>query len=291
MHPRYNASMRWVVVLIVLSGCPSRAPHASGDGGGLPSCLTHHLVVTPLASASLLDGPTPYGNLVVRVAVDVPVRAGCDVLGRLDVEFQVGDATDWITVTAHVWHGTSCDDRPPTNVRRVFLVAKDNPFVLVRDGVADMVLLMWQDDLPAEAPAFCFDPAVPKVPLGQPCDFDCECDDLMRAHCVRATGKGTCEITCSEDVDCPISCNDLHVCDDDTHCDACPFGQACDSLGRCRPVATLADTPCACDADCAAGQLCNDATVCVDPCVADNDCPTGTLCKREGATPSQCRPF
>jgi hypothetical protein len=278
-------------LLLAVASCRTqlyelRAPEP--DGGAAPpvaapdlavaptGCMTHTLTVVPLIDLAKVDGPaTPTAGAVLRVRVGVPVRDGCDVLGSIDVQVSIGNATDGAQITAHVWRGNGGPCNQERTVSRVLNLESTNQRIFVSDAA------------PGGRFALTFTLAQPTTRSCAPapqCTLDCQCSD----QCVY-TGEvaGVCARSCSEDVDCAAPsphCRPTGI--PSWICDAAPAGGSCDppcSLGQscqggvCRPLnPPLEVAPCACDYQCGPGRICDQATrVCVIPCVTVADCPPG----------------
>jgi hypothetical protein len=303
---RYSACTRGILHLaIALAGCKTEllVPDGGLPDSGPPDsalCLGHHHQETaPLALLEAVDPASGLGSgRAVRVRAGVALRAGCDVPGPIDFAVQPGDATDFVTITAHVWR-SDLPDRAcgaPRVVSRVVVLSDekagvDNEFVSVRDAAPGGTLALRLSTPPQ--PQTCM-----PVQPGLDCTQDCQCRAANpAARCIPGVGPtGTCGISCSVDADCPASmfmfcgsaanitppalCWPLTdvglVCIDSN----CPFGARCNAE-VCAPAQTATpETPCSCDADCGYGGVCAlnvDLAYCQIPCVTSNDCPHAQL--------------
>lgn len=259
------------------------APTAFDLAAPAPGCSTHRLEAARLVELVKLDGPgTPTQGAALRVRLGVMLRAGCDVLGSIDVKESIGDTVSGADITAMVWRGVGngvCGG--PRTVSRV-LTLPSNFNVFVRDAAPGGTLALTFTEGTA-IDGFCgYEDA---------CYLDCQCRLVTGLEACVYTGEiaGVCGSSCSEDVDCPAVIQQPH-CDPygipaylcrarptDGVCDPpCPFGQVCDN-GVCAPQGGRPITGvCRCDDDCGAGRLCNaDTGSCIIPCVTAADCPPG----------------
>jgi hypothetical protein len=276
------------LLLVLCGGCPTRHPEGSfhdaaphDDAPG--DCIAHTLEVAPLASLDLVDGPGPYPfGVSARVRAGVSIRAGCDVLGQIDVDVQLGNATDSVTLTAHVWRATVCPASETTITTRIIPLPSDNVMVTVHDANSTLST-GWSIVIPAGGPPTMCQPRM----IGSPCSSDCDCTIFdERARCILfAAGNTTeCVRSCSEDVDCDASephCDSMSwSCDKAATCGECPFGQTCGENVACVPIGQIpGGGACSCDADCDAARLCDETQhMCQLPCGSNDDCPVSSGC-------------
>lgn len=260
-----------------------------GSDGG--ACGRHVLEAVPLSELVQLDPVSvPRQGTSLRLLARHPLRAGCDRPGAITVEIQPGDATDFVTVTAHLWRGGIACGSPMTATRVVVLPlpADANPNLSIRDGAPGAHAALLTSTRFAVTDELCSRPAF----VGQPCLRDCQCTSRApTARCVSVpVERFACAIPCRADAECPDgqSCSlDQHQCVTRQECGCplgCPAGQSCRRCG-CRPDAASPGGPCRCDSDCRGGRIC-DGQSCVLPCATAADCPPGLgICLR-----STCQP-
>jgi hypothetical protein len=102
---------------------------AQGATRDLAGCARHQLVSVPLDHIELVDSLHPlYHGAALRVAVQFPWRPACDIAGPVQVDVQPGNATDFITLTAHLWRSSAPDAScgATASLRRVLLLS-DGP--------------------------------------------------------------------------------------------------------------------------------------------------------------------
>jgi hypothetical protein len=294
-----------LAITLCAGGCKTRPLDPDEDGGtpsdlagadlkGLPdmtqqTCRTHERAFVNISKMSLVDANPQLGR-AIRVRVEIPLRQGCDVLADLSTAVQIGNATDFVVITARAWRG-SAPCGPEETTQRVVTISDfpgpfTNPRIVVSDGAPGGMAML--TIMPASSSGTC-------GPTTQTCSLDCQCP--MGTRCVPRVGNAGCTSPCSEDVDCPSGnvCTSMVIdapftCQlgaGQTCCTAgCPFGQSC-QLCRCelRPPGTGAS--CRCNSDCAVNEICATrleidgdpiSPICVTPCVGDNQCAMGKKC-------------
>ena len=303
---RISASAAMLAVAGVLVGktaCRTRLPEAPvvmTDGGAVDLaappdltttvCRTHQILSLPLDEILPLQLPgTRVGtSLLVRIAF--ALRAGCDVVGDVSVRpMKPGSpaAPALVVITQRVWRGSNDCGATRTAWRTVSISEDDvgtATRILITDG-APGATRMLTVTIGTRAPADCMAARAE----GAICEGDCQCrlgNAAMR--CLRfADATLRCAEPCSEDVDCRPRGGMVSErrCDPNTRtciaCKApdcgcasdgdCPFGQLC-AAGFCLPAMPTAIGPCACDRDCSANQICDNAGSCQIPCTTIADC-------------------
>ena len=136
-----------------------------------------------------------------------------------------------------------------------------------------------------------------------PDSWGCSSDEQCARGCYCAEGEGVCEEagTCDVDADCGygLECDCSGSCvptgTESRTCDpnscwstGCPAGQACTAEGTCVP-STPPPLSCDDDSDCAAGCFClGGACEETSVCTADAECPAGQTCDEPRMT---CEPI
>src|SRR5262249_17257242 len=142
------------------------------------------------------ESPLYAGN-GYRLAVELDIRAGCDVYGDVQIRSSIVGDTEELAISAFVWRseGEGGSLLPPGLRYRIFPVVSDQAHVVARatwDGGFNEA--RW--DLVPQVPGGC----EPVVENTGSCERECQCAALdPRAHCVRFGGGGTssaCEIPC-----------------------------------------------------------------------------------------------
>jgi hypothetical protein len=244
------------------------APHACTGPG------VHQLVAVPLLDLTTIatDGPPREGE-TARVRVVVPVRAGCERLGPIELG---GGA-----IVAHVWQAAQgCGQIVPTE-RLLDLPVAAQLQVVVFDAAPGGTRTLTITYL-AAPPGTCT-----MHLLGDACERTCECAaGDPRTVCLAAGGGAArCVLPCSVDWQCADvgrSCDrSLFVCA--TTCDcpmSCEPDRTCGMCG-CGLLPSLGGGgACVCDGDCPAGEICG-GSGCFVPCSDRYDC-AGPHCGGEG---------
>jgi hypothetical protein len=241
-----------------------------------------------------------------RLRVQVQLLSSCEVLARVDVSVESGDATDAVTLRAWAWVQSGLDCLPvaplvPWNVT-VPGRSQGNLNVNVLDGHSPGGGLRlnygretpcW--DLP-ECACRAGDPAGTST-YGSECYTDCSCAEGLA--CLGNYGMS------GESWNCLRPCNDFLDCADGESCpdpvpdgipwvcesygdactddEPCPDGFACrldatDASNRCDDErANPAAAPCTCDGDCLPGERCTiglrATPTCEIPCGRSVECP------------------
>lgn len=262
------------------------APDAPPEESGI--CIESRLVAVPVTSIELLEAPLFIDQVMaLRVLVEFPYRAGCEHPGPVTVDVLPGNATDLVSITAHVWQS---DDPGPClagNAQRM-LVLSDHPWIssphLVVMDAAPGGTIKIDVGVAGAGSSDCS----PRTP-GQPCARDCQCEaTTSSARCVpTAQSAGICAVPCNDNENCPEPTHTCSVAPTSTtppwccvgasdFCvtgDNCTFGRRCID-GRCRLAQDVDPRPCACGAECGLGQVCDGASGrCATPCTADATCP------------------
>jgi hypothetical protein len=306
--------MRWLALvgLAIVSGCNHDALGPGDDDGGtlpdasLPAgsdgaanvpdgglCTTHVFETVPV------DMFQPvyfvyHQHQTVQVMLMVPLRAGCDLQGPVDVTLSPGNATDFVKVVAHRWRqvGGNC----PAPERTPWVLALDdagigNLMLQVSDGAPNATALPITLKIDPSANSSC------NPQPNDTCDADCQCINKFGA--AFACLNGNCDISCNRDSDCATdgnspACNTAEGipfgCGPAPQCPAsCPFGQSCDpKSGVCRPIPHQPFcTNCNCDIDCGPLGICGDGH-CVSPCATSSDCFGGVMCNGVGDCAGLC---
>jgi hypothetical protein len=274
------------------------------DGGTCGYEEVWHLVGRTITSVSLL-GATPRMGVTEQLLVEVPLESGsCEDLGRVDVAFYQGNATDAVVLTASVWQaqGTidcTADAPVATTVVTVPGRQQGNLDVVVSDGSSPGggLRLTYQRQACSGVPACQCYPSTPDGSGAEHsgCTTDCSCGAGLA--CIGYYGFAgplwTCERPCADSRDClpgtfcpaMVADGPSYVCLEGDQCGAgvaCPAGFTCeaDASGRRFCADHRAGPtwqPCQCDGDCSVGNRCvwdEDLADCLTTCRKDADCPT-----------------
>lgn len=259
------------------------SPSATGD------CGTHHLVDVPLTRIELVDPPDAlrYGR-IIRLRV-VYAMSSCDEPGGIGMSFHVGDATDTVTINAHLWRPVMASANCVGSEEFNWIMpltdgfVRSNPRIVARDGAAGGTATL--EFAIAARPRLACDH---QVALDQPCQLDCECERVLggAGKCIPiAPDHGVCELICSNDGECgsmprprcdegaspPMTCRPALAGGACGH--PCGHHQSC-TAGACRPNARpTADSSCQCDGDCRESRFCAPGGICRIACKSVTDCP------------------
>ncbi len=273
---------------------PDAAQLAGSDGGAAPDgglCTTH--VYETVAIDMFQPVYFVYHQYqTVQVTLMVPLSAGCDIQGPIDVTYSPGNETDFVKVVAHRWRevGGAC----PAPLRTPYVLALDstklgNLMISISDGspnaTATPILLQLMPGTSDCGPL-----------VNHVCVADCQCENEVGAgsRCL----NGTCHVPCNSDSDCAAdanepACNTLEgapfACGPAFNCPmTCPFGQACDGSMVCRPQPhqVWCGARCSCDSDCGSGGICGGGQ-CLAPCAVSTDCAGGAGCDPNGGNCSE----
>ncbi len=292
--------MRPLLALLVLAGGCRTRPFELDDDAGMPVrdlagidfgpdmtqnvCRVHQREFVNIASFAPLDDSPQLGR-AIRVRVDIPLRETCDQLADVSTVVQIGNATDFVVITARAWKGSGPCGMIRTVSRAItisdFPGPLSNPRIVVRDGapggMAELTIS------PSMSTGSCG--SVPAM-----CTLDCHCGaPAATTRCL----TGVCLTPCSEDVDCPAmsQCQNFLPSSARFAClftppspccpNGCLFGQSCQNC-RCTPLPANNGKTCGCDRDCAVNEICADRVeiggdpitpTCFIPCVTPRDCP------------------
>jgi hypothetical protein len=277
----------------------------------------------PTYAVSLANGAPPRVGVTEQLLVEVQLLSGsCEALAGVEVAIMPGDATDFVELTAFVWHvvgSVPCTPDAPI-VRTVVLIpgrGQGNMRVVVSDGLSPdgQYLLTYQRTYCSGMPDCQCYPGSPEG-AGQEyaqCLTDCSC--AAGLSCIGAVGfvgpGWNCRRPCADDRDCGayefcakyVADAAAWVCEPGTQCQAtgdCPAGFDCvaraDGVQTCvdrRLVPTQQD--CTCDAECPPGQRCSliwgDTPSCEVWCQDDADCPAAGQGWLVCGTPAVCLPL
>ncbi len=277
------------------------------DGGTVCEGDWHwQLEPWPIESVTLVNAPSHYGA-TDRLRVELSARSGsCYRLGRVQADVLSGDATDFVTLTALLWHAVGdvvCTDdefRAEWNVE-IEGRRHGNLRVVVADIVSPGALLEYGREVACSGvpECACYPGSPPGTGTeGSDCLTDCSC--AAGLSCLGSWGVAgpwwSCARGCNDVLDCgadeqcippvpdgmPWICTWGDQCNDDW-LPPCPFGFECvsdatDAPDRCVDRRSAPSVrPCTCDLDCATGELClvglRETPHCEIPCLGDEDCP------------------
>ena len=278
-----------VLIFVGLPACRTRPLKSDGEqspDAGSAQCVLHQLEQAPLSSIERLDADLPSWTSTLRVRIGLALT-GCDVVGQVTSERQIGDATDGIEISAQVWRATaSCGPR------RIQYWALDFPspqnvYLHLYDKLQSVTLSV----SPTNKVSASCEPAGP----GNSCTADCQCAvEQPGAGCVLMADSGACLRTCNQDPDCvdplrpfctgPGLFGRSHcvAATTPTDCSQCHFPLRCET-GSCLPPKLGTRRACNCQSDCDAGQICDGTGHCATPCTSDQACP-----REAGCVNSQC---
>ena len=271
---RSFASM--LLLLFAATACRTQLLDPPGPVSTPQVCAQHTRVAQQLTAFVLADPSPPTVNQTLRVFARVPLRVGCDVLGDVLIDRQIGDATDFVTVTAHVWRDERTDCAPLGHKDYAMrFPAPSNFNVNFSDGAPGGTATLRASLKNATPPADC-------TPMsGNGCEADCQCTG--GATCLP---PGYCAVSCNGDTDCvapgfpgcsQVVADTAGVCVSNGCCDSgCGFGSCVDC--RCVPPPSTRAS-CKCGADCPGGMLCEGSTgACQKPCTDKLACGKGESC-------------
>jgi hypothetical protein len=274
------------------------------DAGTCPQESAWELVPRTITAVRLVDAPAPRVGVTERLEVDVQLLSGCDRLGAIDDVGYSGNATDFVDLLAQAWvpRNMACTPNAPI-VTGIFTIAgrqHGNLRVVVTDHQSPgggLRLTYDRSGWPGPNPPAC-GPGIPPgtVAEGGGCMTDCEC--AAGLSCIGYFGF------VGESWSCLRACVDFQDCEAAETCPfmvadgpplvclgggdqcqpgqvECPAGFGCvvgDPANLCLDQRTApTGAPCACDAQCPPGHLCDSnqggLATCEIPCDRDAECP------------------